>query len=111
MKKEDTLNIIIRTSDRGCEETVLKELQKIKDEAMKLYNINLNLISADVGEVVESDVRDAHLFNASIFTFGTTSKPEALRAMKQYNIVPKNHKLLHTLLEDIRNVVLQKSKR
>ncbi|MBS1889748.1 MAG: hypothetical protein JST59_00515 [Actinobacteria bacterium] len=111
VKKEDTLNIIIRSSDRGCEETVLKELEKLKEEAMRLYNINLNLISSDVGEIAESDVRDAHLFGALMFTFGTTTKPEAVRAMKTYNIAAKNHKLLHSLVEDIRNAIVKKSKR
>ena len=78
---------------------------------MKMYNINVNLISSDVGEVVESDVRDAHLFGATIFTFGTASKPEAVKAMKACNIAPRNHKLLHTLLEDIKNAIIKKSKR
>jgi DNA polymerase III delta prime subunit len=32
VKKENTLNLIIKTGDRGCEETVLKEFNKIKKE-------------------------------------------------------------------------------
>ena len=52
----DTLNFIMKFGDRGMEETILMQLQKLKPTIESETKVKLNLIKTDVGDVTVGDL-------------------------------------------------------
>ena len=46
------------------------------------------------------DLEEASTCSANIFTFGTEINSEAATHLKQFEIIPKIHRLIHTFLKD-----------
>ena len=72
------LNAIIRFGDKGMEETVLLQLDKLKTSIEKSVGITLRVLSTNVGEVNASDIEFAKTMDAEIFTFGADIGPTAI---------------------------------
>lgn len=73
----DTLNFIMKFGDRGMEETILLQLEKLKPTIEAETKVKLNLIKTDVGDVNISDLEQANSCGAEIFTFGSGVSTEA----------------------------------
>lgn len=52
----DTLNFVMKFGDRGMEETILLQLQKLKPTIEAETKVKLNLIKTDVGDVTVNDI-------------------------------------------------------
>lgn len=52
----DTLNFIMKFGDRGMEETIIMQLEKLKPLIEAETKVKLNLIKTDVGEVTSGDL-------------------------------------------------------
>lgn len=73
----DTLNFIMKFADRGMEETILMQLQKLKPSIEAETKVKLNLIRTDVGEVTINDLEQAKNCRATVFTYGSGVSVEA----------------------------------
>ena len=90
------------------EETVLLQLEKLKESIEKSVGITLRILFTNVGEVNSSDVEFAKTMDAEIFTFGAGVGPSAQEALAEWNYEPKVHKLIHTLLKDIKDTCVKR---
>jgi translation initiation factor IF-2 len=50
------------------------------------------------------------MFDGIIFCFGVNIRPDAIKAMRALKVKPRSHKLLHTLLEDIKQLCIDKTR-
>ena len=60
----------------------------------------MNILKSDVGEITMIDLEEASTCSANIFTFGTEMNSEAAIHLKQFEVMPKIHRLIHTFLKD-----------
>ena len=80
----DTLNFIMKFGDRGMEETILMQLEKLKPVIEADTKVKLNLIKTDVGDVTSGDIEEANNCSAKIFTFGAGVSMEAKTNLKDF---------------------------
>ena len=60
------------------EETVLLQLEKLKESIENKVGITLRVLSTDIGEVTSSDIEFAKTMDAEVFTFGADIGSAAL---------------------------------
>lgn len=77
----DTLNFIMKFGERGMEETILMQLEKLKPSIEAETKVKLNLIKTDVGDVTVGDIEEARNCNAKIFTFGSGVSVDAKNSL------------------------------
>lgn len=63
VKVGNSINLIIKANDFGTKETLIAQILKTK---LDFPDCSLNIISASVGPLNESEIRDAELFDAKI---------------------------------------------
>ena len=97
----------MKFGDRGMEETIIMQLEKLKPIIEAETKVKLNLIKTDVGEITSGDIEEAQSCSAKIFTFGTGVSNEARNNMKGME-PPRTHKLIHNLLKDIKDTSFKK---
>lgn len=103
----DILNFIMKFGDRGMEETILMQLEKLKPIIEAETKVKLNLLRTDVGDVTVGDLEEANNCSAKIFTFGAGMSAEA-KANLQGMEPPRTHTLIHNLLKDIKSTSFNK---
>ena len=89
---------MLKTADRGTEETLLDQVSKLKEDLLKQYGMEVNILSSDVGDVTQSDVEQGSLFGATIICFNTKVNPDVIKNSKQLCPI-KSHKLIHVFLQ------------
>lgn len=94
-----SINLIIKANDFGTKETLVSQILKAKQE---YPDIKLNIISATVGPVNETDVRDAELFDAKILGMEIQLARDIEQSIKQKSISVKSHRIIYTLIDDIK---------
>ncbi|KAL4465303.1 hypothetical protein ABPG74_002017 [Tetrahymena malaccensis] len=104
VKVGNSINLIIKANDFGTKETLVTQIIKAKQA---YEDIQLNIISANVGQVTEADIRDAELFNAKILGMDIQLTKDAEQLVKQKKIVVKSHKIIYTLIDDIKLLMEQ----
>jgi translation initiation factor IF-2 len=98
-EKPNTLNLILKFSDRGIEETIMEQLEGLADKIKQKMDININIISNDVGEVTPGDVKNAKVSSSEIICFGVGLSPIAADSAVENDIDVKVHDLIHSFLK------------
>ncbi len=97
-----TLNLIIKADVGGSLEAVKQSIDKLKNDEVKI-----NLISAGVGEVNESDVLAAANVKAAIVSFRAKVNPKAVNLAKQKQVVIDQYEVIYELIEDVTSAVIK----
>ncbi len=63
-EEQQKLNLIIKSNSAGTLLSLVNEIQKIKSDT-----VQINIISKEIGEIKESDIKNAKYFNAEIISF------------------------------------------
>ena len=109
LKSPNIINIMLKTADRGTEETLLTQIESLKEELQKQFGMEINVLSSDVGDITISDMEQGHLFRSTIMCFNTKASSDIARNSK-YSCPIKTHKLIHTFLEDLKNLCTERQK-
>lgn len=99
--KKKVLNLILRADVQGSVEALKTSLLKITSD-----KIELNIISAGVGEVSESDVQLASASKAVIVGFHTQIEHHAESLIRATKVTVKLHDIIYHAVDDIRAVML-----
>lgn len=95
------LNLILRADVQGSVEALKTSLLKIVSK-----KIELNIISAAVGEISESDVQLAQASKATIIGFHTQIESHAETLIKELKVVVKLHDIIYHAVDDVRSIML-----
>ena len=95
------LNLILRADVQGSVEALKTSLLKIVSK-----KIELNFISAAVGEVSESDVQLAQASKATIIGFHTQIENHAETLIKELKVIVKLHDIIYHAVDDVRSIML-----
>jgi translation initiation factor IF-2 len=95
-----TLNLILKADVQGSLEALKNSLLKITTN-----KVELNIISAEVGEISESDVQRAAASKATIIGFHTQVENHADSLIKQLKVVVKLHDIIYHAIDDVRAIM------
>lgn len=95
------LNLILRADVQGSVEALKTSLLKIASK-----KIELNIISAAVGEISESDVQLAQASKATIIGFHTQIESHADTLIKELKVVVRLHDIIYHAVDDVRSIML-----
>jgi translation initiation factor IF-2 len=99
--KKKILHLILRADVQGSLEALKTSLLKISSN-----KIELNIISAGVGEISESDVQLANASKATIVGFHTQVESHSESLIKALKITVKLHDIIYHAVDDIRAIML-----
>jgi translation initiation factor IF-2 len=99
--KKKVLNLMLRADVQGSVEALKTSLLKITSN-----KITLNIISAAVGEISESDVQLASASKAVILGFHTQIESHAEGLIKALKVTIKLHDIIYHAVDDIRALML-----
>lgn len=91
------LNIVLRADVQGSLEALKSALLKIHSD-----KVDLNIISAAVGEVSESDVQLAAASKAVIIGFHTAIESHAEPLVKQLGVQVRSHDIIYHAIDDVK---------
>lgn len=91
------LTLILKADVQGSLEALKNSLLKISSD-----KIELNIISAEVGEVSESDIQLAAASKATVIGFHTQIESHAELLIKQLKVTVKLHDIIYHAVDDIR---------
>ncbi len=94
------LNLILRADVQGSVEALKTSLLKIATQ-----KVELNILSAAVGEISESDVQLASASKATIIGFHTQIESHAESLIKQLKITVKMHDIIYHAVDDVREMM------
>ncbi|MFC1629806.1 translation initiation factor IF-2 [Patescibacteria group bacterium] len=92
------LNLILKADVLGSLEAIEEVLGNLPQE-----KVNLKIMSANVGEVIESDIKLARQFKARILAFRVKTNPVAKSLAERENIGVKQFSVIYDLVEEVRN--------
>lgn len=95
-----TLKVILRADVQGSMEALKTGLMKIESD-----KANVDIISAGVGEVSESDVLLAAASNAIIIGFHTQVESHAESLLKQHGIHVILHDIIYHAIDDVKDLM------
>ena len=99
--KKKILNVILRADVQGSLEALKTSLLKIVSN-----KIELNVVSAGVGEISESDVQLAAASKSTIVGFHTQVESHAASLIKELKVTVKLHDIIYHAVDDIRALML-----
>jgi translation initiation factor IF-2 len=99
--QKKVLNLILRADVQGSVEALKTSLLKIASK-----KIELNIISAAVGEISESDVQLAQASKATIIGFHTQVESHAESLIKELKVTVKLHDIIYHAVDDVRSIML-----
>jgi translation initiation factor IF-2 len=99
--QKKVFNLILRADVQGSVEALKISLLKIVSN-----KIELNIISAAVGEISESDVQLAQASKATIIGFHTQIESHAETLIKESKVVVKLHDIIYHAVDDVRAIML-----
>ena len=91
------LNIVLRADVQGSLEALKVALMKIQSD-----KVDVNIISAGVGEVSESDVQLAAASKAVIVGFHTAIESHAEPLVKQLGVQVRSHDIIYHAIDDVK---------
>lgn len=96
-----TLSLILRADVQGS-------LDALKNSLLKIVSnkVDINIISAEVGEISESDVELASASKAPIIGFHTKIGSNADRLIKEEKVVVKTHDIIYHAIDDVKDLML-----
>lgn len=95
------LNVILRADVQGSVEALKVALMKIESA-----KVDLNIISASVGEVSESDITLAAASKAIIIGFHTAIESHADAIVKQLGVQVRMHDIIYHAIDDVKVLML-----
>eukprot|EP00347_Sterkiella_histriomuscorum_P003228 403365101 len=93
--------IMIKASQAGVLETLLKEAEKV----VGTHNYRINIIDYSVGPVTEGDMNTALQTGAVIFGFDVPIAPVVSRTAESIGVCVKQHRIIYKFLEDVEHFV------
>lgn len=90
------LNIVLRTDVQGSLEALRAAIMKIKSE-----KVDVNIISAGVGEISESDIQLAGASKAVVIGFHTQIESHAEPIVKQLGVSVRLHDIIYHAVDDV----------
>jgi len=99
--QKKTLNLILRADVQGSVEALKTSLLKIVSK-----KIDLNIISASVGEISESDIQLAAASKATIIGFHTQIERHAESLIKETKVPVKMHDIIYHAVDDVKLLML-----
>ncbi len=95
--KRSDLNLIVKADAQGSVETLKKTLQDISTD-----EVNIRVLHAAVGGIVESDVILAEASGAIVLGFHVIASAKARNLAEQKQIEIRNYQVIYELLDDVR---------
>ena len=99
--EKKVLNLILRADVQGSLEALRNSLMKITSN-----KVFINITSAAVGEITESDVELAAASKATILGFHTKVESNAEPLIKETKVVVKLHDIIYHAVDDMREIML-----
>jgi len=94
------LNLILRADVQGSVEALKTSLNKLPTD-----KVELNIISAGVGEISESDVQLAQTSKATIIGFHTQIESHAATLIKELKVTVKLHDIIYHAVDDVKVIM------
>ena len=94
------LNIVLRADVQGSLEALKAALMKVQSD-----KVDINIISAGVGEVTESDVQLAAASKAIIVGFHTAIESHAEPLVKQLGVQVRSHDIIYHAIDDVKSLM------
>lgn len=95
---KDATNLILKANDFGTLET----LRSIVNKMISQYSgAKVNLISSSVGHIIETDIKEASMYNATILCMEVSISNEMTKLAKQERVTIKNHRIIYALTDEI----------
>lgn len=94
------LNIILRADVQGSLEALRSSLLKIPND-----KVEINIISAEVGEISESDIQFAAASKATILGFHTQVENHAEQLIKVYKVTVKLHDIIYHAIDEVKKLM------
>lgn len=95
------LNLILRADVQGSLDALKNSLLKIPST-----KVEINILSADVGEISESDVELAAASKAPIIGFHTKIASHADQLIKETKVTIKTHDIIYHAIDDVKAIML-----
>ncbi|KAM3133374.1 hypothetical protein pb186bvf_014535 [Paramecium bursaria] len=102
-QENTTFNVILKGQDFSTLETIQEQVQNIIKETQRT---NVTIINASVGDITLDDLKNAHLFEAQIFTLNSDVPVELEKTMRSMKIKINHHKLIYNLIDDIKGQIM-----
>ncbi|MBN2479910.1 MAG: translation initiation factor IF-2 [Parachlamydiales bacterium] len=99
-KEKKIFHVMIRADVQGSLEALKQSLLKIKST-----KVDLNIVSAEVGEISESDIRLAYASKAVILGFHTKIESHAEPIIKQLKVIIKQHDIIYHVIDEVRELM------
>ncbi len=100
-QEKKTLSVILRADVQGSLDALKNSLLKIESK-----KVSINVISADVGEISESDIQLASASKAPIIGFHTQIESHADRMIKETKVIVKTHDIIYHAVDDVKELML-----
>jgi translation initiation factor IF-2 len=105
-KKAETLqkkilNLILRADVQGSLEALKTSLMKIESK-----KVDLNIVSAEVGEISESDIQLASASKATIIGFHTKIESHAESLIKELKVTVRLHDIIYHAVDDVKDIMV-----
>ncbi|MDN3507886.1 MAG: translation initiation factor IF-2, partial [Simkaniaceae bacterium] len=97
LAEKKILRIIVRADVQGSLEALLDSLAKIKSD-----KVELNIISAEVGQISESDIELASASNTPIVAFHTSTGPGIDEMAKKLKVKVIPHDVIYHLIDEVK---------
>ncbi len=99
-EEKKVLAIILRADVQGSLEALKLSLEKIDSD-----KVDLNIVSSEVGEISESDVRLAYASKAAILGFHTHIESNSEPLIKHLKVTVKLHDIIYHAIDDIKELM------
>lgn len=94
---DDAINLILKTDSASSREALLSSIEKLSLKFKRSFSI----ISAEIGDINESDVILASDTNALIYTLHVKSLPNVTALITKHKITVKYFDIIYKLLENL----------
>ncbi len=99
-KEKKVLPLILRADVQGSLEALKTSLLKIQSD-----KVEVNIVSAEVGEVSESDIRLAAASKSIILGFHTKIESHAESLIKQLKIIVRQHDIIYHVIDEVKELM------
>lgn len=94
------LPIIIKAAQQGCLEALTGALKQITSE-----RVGLKLMKCEVGDINQSDIKQAETSSAKIFGFRVSSNKDTVNYADQRNVSVKTFEIIYEFVEGVKKAM------
>lgn len=99
-KEKKVLHVLLRADVQGSLEALKHSLEKIKSDKAEL-----NIVSEEVGQISESDIKLAAASGAAIIGFHTKVESHAESLIKEKKVTIKLHDIIYHAVDDVKEIM------